>query len=123
MRELYECAVMEDALSRYLGGREFDVAHVHHMTGLSTGAVGVLQAAGIPTVVTLHDYWIMCPRGQMWHKDEHPCEQVEKDQCAACLAPLFGAWLQPGSGRSPDRRRSRRSTTWRGRRFAARTAC
>ena len=98
LRDLYRCTVMEEALSRYLSGREFDVAHVHHMTGLSTGAVAVLQAAGIPTVVTLHDYWIMCPRGQMWHKDEHPCEQVEKDQCAACLAPMFGAWLQPGVG-------------------------
>lgn len=98
LRDLYRCEVMEAALSRFLRGLQFDVAHVHHLTGLSTGAIAVLQAAGIPTVVTLHDYWIMCPRGQMWHKDEHPCEQVEKTQCAACLAPLYGEWLPPGDG-------------------------
>ena len=66
----------EEALRRFLFDRHFDVAHVHHLTGLSTGALAVLREHRIPTVMTLHDYWTMCPRGQMWHRDGYACESV-----------------------------------------------
>ena len=95
LHDLYRCALLEDSLRRFLADRQFDVAHVHHLTGLSTGAVEVLQDAGIPTVLTLHDYWLMCPRGQMWHRDGQPCETVEPGRCADCLAPTFPHWLPP----------------------------
>jgi len=37
--------------------------HVHHLTGMSTAA-RVLEQAGIPVVLTLHDYWLACPRAR-----------------------------------------------------------
>ena len=100
LRDLYASELMETSLQSFLDeaaseGRRFDVAHVHHLTGLSTGSVNVLQAAGIPVVLTLHDYWLMCPRGQMWHRDGHACEAVEPATCAACLSPTFPDWLPP----------------------------
>ena len=41
-----------------------DVAHIHHLTCLSTAITAALAARGIPAVYTLHDYWLMCHRGQ-----------------------------------------------------------
>lgn len=41
-----------------------DVAHVGHLNHLSTGLVDVLNEFQIPIVFTLHDFWLMCPRGQ-----------------------------------------------------------
>src|SRR5262245_15822792 len=41
-----------------------DVAHVHHLTCLSTTIVDALAARHIPCIVTLHDYWLLCHRGQ-----------------------------------------------------------
>lgn len=100
LRDLYVSELMEASLQRFLDaaaadGRGFDVAHVHHLTGLSTGSVELLAAAGIPVVLTLHDYWLMCPRGQMWHRNGHACEAVEPTTCASCLTPTFAQWLPP----------------------------
>lgn len=93
---LYRCPTLDRSFEEFLGERAFDVAHVHHFTGLSTGVLDVLQRRGIPVVVTLHDYWLMCPRGQMWHRRGELCEQVEPERCADCLAPTFGGWLPEG---------------------------
>lgn len=93
LADLYRNPQLEDALRTFLAGRSFDVAHAHHLTGLSTGSLAVLQAAGIPTALTLHDYWLMCPRGQMWHREGRACERVEKTQCYHCLQPGYGHWL------------------------------
>ncbi|HEY3346080.1 MAG TPA: glycosyltransferase, partial [Nitrospirota bacterium] len=38
-----------------------DIVHIHHLMGLSGGIVAAAKDAGIPVVVTLHDYWFICP--------------------------------------------------------------
>ncbi len=46
-----------------------DVAHIGHLNHLSTGLVEVLHRASIPIVFTLHDFWLMCPRGQFLQRN------------------------------------------------------
>ena len=41
-----------------------DMAHIGHLNHLSTGLIDELNAQNIPIVFTLHDFWLMCPRGQ-----------------------------------------------------------
>lgn len=41
-----------------------DIAHIGHLNHLSTGLVDELNRCKIPIVFTLHDFWLMCPRGQ-----------------------------------------------------------
>lgn len=99
---MYNCAPMATALQQWLAaakaaGKGFDVAHVHHLTGMSVDSVAVLRNAGIPVVMTLHDYWLMCPRGQMFHRDEQACATVEPERCGACLQATFPWWLQESS--------------------------
>ncbi|MBL8730569.1 MAG: glycosyltransferase [Planctomycetes bacterium] len=94
----YLCPPMAAALRQFLGerraaGETFDVAHVHHLTGMSTDALGELAAAGIATVLTLHDYWLFCPRGQMFHRREEVCETAAPARCAECLQATFPHWL------------------------------
>lgn len=95
---MYRCEPMASALRAFLQSerdarRSFDVAHVHHLTGMSTDSLAALRDAGIPSVLTLHDYWLMCPRGQMWHRREETCEQVEAQRCGECLSLTFPHWL------------------------------
>ena len=95
---MYRCTPMADSLRKFLAaeresGRGFDVAHVHHLTGMSTDSLDALREAGIASVLTLHDYWLMCPRGQMWHRREEVCEQVEPNRCGECLSLTFPHWL------------------------------
>jgi glycosyltransferase involved in cell wall biosynthesis len=41
-----------------------DIAHIGHLNHLSTGLIDVLKEQNILIVFTLHDFWLMCPRGQ-----------------------------------------------------------
>lgn len=62
-----------------------DVAHLHHLTCLSTGIVELLQRRRVPTVMTLHDYWLMCHRGQLLDLDLRPCDGPGTDGCSRCI--------------------------------------
>ena len=62
-----------------------EIAHIHHLTGLSTGIVPLLRARGIPCIATLHDYWLLCHRGQLLDLHLRLCAGPEPDGCAHCL--------------------------------------
>lgn len=103
LASMYECEPMARSLDAFLvdqrhRGYAFDVAHVHHLTGMSTSSLRVLRSHGIPVVLTLHDYWLMCPRGQMWHRREEVCERVEPQRCGECLAATFPHWISAANG-------------------------
>jgi len=40
-----------------------DIIHVGHLNHLSTSLVEIAKNYSIPIVFTLHDYWLICPRG------------------------------------------------------------
>jgi glycosyltransferase involved in cell wall biosynthesis/MoaA/NifB/PqqE/SkfB family radical SAM enzyme len=74
-----------------------DVVHIGHLNHLSTSLVEVAAHREIPIVFTLHDYWLMCPRGQFMQT--HPasaadiwaaCDGQEDGKCAErCYARYF----------------------------------
>lgn len=75
-----------------------DVAHIGHLNHLSTGIVDVLHRLHIPIVFTLHDFWLMCPRGQFLQRGfgtETPaalCSGQENAKCASnCYSAFFAS--------------------------------
>ena len=67
--------------------REFkpDIAHVHHLTCLSTDIIGVLNEHAVPSIFTLHDYWLICHRGQLLDLAYRVCDGPGPSGCANCL--------------------------------------
>lgn len=63
-----------------------DVVHIQHLTCLSTGIPRQAARRGIPVVVTLNDYWLICHRGQLVDRDGRRCNGPEPDGCARCLS-------------------------------------
>ena len=63
-RDGYRHQAVDDAFADVLDDVEPDVVHVGHLNHLSTSLVFVARDRGVPVVFTLHDYWLMCPRGQ-----------------------------------------------------------
>ena len=61
-----------------------DVVHVHHLTCLDTGIVSECARRGVPVVLTLHDYWLLCHRGQLLDVDLAPCDGPSADRCSRC---------------------------------------
>jgi glycosyltransferase involved in cell wall biosynthesis len=66
-----------------------DLVHVHHLTCLSTSILEVSRQAGYATVMTLHDFWMVCPRGQRIDPELTICETIDRAKCQACLARLW----------------------------------
>jgi GT2 family glycosyltransferase/glycosyltransferase involved in cell wall biosynthesis len=67
-----------------------DIAHVHHLTCLSTDLVEFLSGQGVPVVLTLHDYWMLCHRGQLFDLDERRCGGPIDGECCRCVPASAG---------------------------------
>jgi len=75
-----------------------EVIHFQHLMYLSVGCLKIAREAGAAVLMTLHDYWLECPRmGQLVHADGALCESVDFDRCGTCL-PSFN-WSQSASAR------------------------
>lgn len=70
-----------------------DVVHVHHYMNLFAPLAGDAKAAGIRTIVSLHDFLVVCPRFFMVRPDGKFCGDdtpVPRARCVECCAPEFG---------------------------------
>ncbi|MEN9786479.1 MAG: hypothetical protein RLZZ299_1743 [Pseudomonadota bacterium] len=82
-----------------------DVVHVHHLAGADLAVPVLARASGARVVLTLHDAWTHCARGQLVDADAVPCEGPSEAACARCLAPALWA---PAPARAAARLPARR---------------
>jgi glycosyltransferase involved in cell wall biosynthesis/MoaA/NifB/PqqE/SkfB family radical SAM enzyme len=88
-KDRYRHVGVDRRFAEVLDAFEPDVVHIGHLNHLSTSLVGETASRRIPVVYTLHDYWLMCPRGQfMQMHPEDPlelwaaCEGQDDRKCA-----------------------------------------
>src|SRR5262249_54294240 len=56
----------ESAFASLLAEWRPDVCHFHHLRFLSLGLPAIAKRLGVPTLMTVHDYWLLCARdGQL----------------------------------------------------------
>jgi glycosyltransferase involved in cell wall biosynthesis len=101
LADVVESPRAEEVLRRWAEARALDLVHVHHLSGWGLGALRALRAAGAGLVMTLHDYWTLCPRGQMLRADGAVCARAEAATCGECLART---WPHLVPSRSGERR-------------------
>jgi glycosyltransferase involved in cell wall biosynthesis len=62
-------------IRRLLAGDDYHLAHIHNVFPLISPAVlGACHAAGVPVVMTLHNYRLVCPNG-LHMRDGRICEE------------------------------------------------
>lgn len=95
-RDRYRLAVVDQRFAEVLDSFQPDLVHIGHLNHLSTSLVAEAKRRDIPVVYTLHDYWLMCPRGQfmqMHSADDNlwaACDGQENRKCATqCYARYF----------------------------------
>jgi len=103
---------IDAAFGEYLDVEKPDLVHVHHLTCLSSTIIDVAKDRGLLVVMTLHDYWMICPRGQRIHPDDLGiCETLDRKRCLSCLQSLWphllpqwtpGSFLQRLFGKNPS---------------------
>ena len=84
--ESYDNPGVAAALAEWLDREPCDVAHIHHLTCLSTAIVRELKSRHVPVVLTLHDYWMLCHRGQLLDLHLRRCE--DPSSCHDCLGAV-----------------------------------
>lgn len=62
-----------------------DVVHFQHLLHLSAGLPRVAKEHGVPSVLTLNDYWFLCPRVQLQRPNGVNCTGRRELGCLLCL--------------------------------------
>lgn len=98
----YRHAKLDARFAELLSNIKPDIAHIGHLNHLSTGIVDELNKQNIPIVFTLHDFWLMCPRGQFLTRSIGQennfrlcCGQEDRKCATSCYRVYF-------SGREPE---------------------
>lgn len=84
---IYENPYLEEHLQSFLLNPKPDI--FHQISGYLITASGLRTAhrLGIPTVVTLTDFWFLCPRIQMIRSDGEISQlPIQPSKCVRCLA-------------------------------------
>lgn len=65
----YNHNIINEKFAKSLKESKPDIAHIGHLNHLSIGIVDELKKQNIPILFTLHDFWLMCPRGQFLQRN------------------------------------------------------
>jgi glycosyltransferase involved in cell wall biosynthesis/MoaA/NifB/PqqE/SkfB family radical SAM enzyme len=101
LKDRYRCDEIDNRFAEVLQEVKPDIVHIGHLNHLSTSLIEKAAKLGIPIIYTLHDYWVMCPRGQFMQmfpedpKDLWPaCDGQEDSKCAErCYQRYFSGNL------------------------------
>jgi glycosyltransferase involved in cell wall biosynthesis len=96
-RYRYRHTAVDLAFANLLAQVNPEIVHIGHLNHLSTSVINEIAKRKIPIVYTLHDYWLMCPRGQFIQRNSIKndelwslCSGQDDRKCAEkCYAGYF----------------------------------
>lgn len=95
--ETYNNPRMDELFHEILDEVKPDIVHFQHLLNLSVNFIQIAKKRGIPVVFTLHEYWLLCPKGgQMLRKRQNGsawlsqeiCWDINPEKCARCVVSL-----------------------------------
>lgn len=82
----YQSDQVEEWMDRFLEENKPDLVHVTSTMTLGVGVLRATKRAGIPLVLTLMDFWFVCPRTTLLHGDGQLCDGIKTAwDCQQCL--------------------------------------
>lgn len=101
---------LDRALGDLLATIRPEIVHLHSGYLLGVSWFARARAAGATTLLSLHDYWILCPQMTLTHPGGHVCSGPESAaKCAWCLATerrryrMLDTWTGGAAGRAVAR--------------------
>lgn len=71
-------------IQRFLDDNKFDLIHVHMMLDVDWDIYDVIKQ--YKYIVSLHDYFFICPRIQMLMPDNTVCKHYDASKCSRCVS-------------------------------------
>jgi glycosyltransferase involved in cell wall biosynthesis len=85
-RMLYDSLPVEKWFDQFLTTNQPDLVHVTSTHSLGVGMLRSVSRAGLPLILTLMDFWFICPNHQLLHSSGQVCDgQTTPQECQACL--------------------------------------
>lgn len=70
----------------WLKSNAIEVVHIHSLEGFGLDLIGEIRKAGLPVIVTTHNYHYVCPQVDLLHKETECCLDYEGGKrCVGCL--------------------------------------
>ena len=88
-RDKFQDRWMDKAFREIIEEIKPDICHFGHLSHLSTNLVNIAKEYKIPVVYTLHDYWLMCIKGQLITPDQNLCSNPNPEACYRCNEKYF----------------------------------
>jgi len=95
----YNHHLINEKFNKLLNEIKPDIVHIGHLNHLSIGIIDELKKLNIPILYTLHDFWLMCPRGQFLQRNFDGenlfqlCDKQENSKCAKnCYSMYFSGY-------------------------------
>lgn len=86
LERYYKNDIIEEAFRNYVKTCKPDAIHFQHCIGLSASLPKRAKLMGIPFVLTLHDYWYICPNAHLLTPDLTICPGAhERVNCYRCV--------------------------------------
>jgi glycosyltransferase involved in cell wall biosynthesis len=78
---------IEDSFRHLLADLQPDLVHFQHVMALSARLIPLARRAGLPALLTLHDYWFICGNAQLIWPDTRTCRgKALGMNCVRCAA-------------------------------------
>ncbi len=88
-RSKYIDEKLAEIFEEYLLKINPDIVHIGHLSHLTLLIVDIINEKNIPILFTLHDYWMMCIRGQLIKKNLKLCDCPSIKKCTECSKKYF----------------------------------
>jgi len=94
-RDTFQNADIEASFERFLDETKPDLVHFNHLMSLSYRLIAQAKRRQLPCVLTLHDYWFICPNSQLIRPNGNVCAgKAMGFNCARCAVGRFAKrWL------------------------------
>ncbi|WP_024870923.1 glycosyltransferase [Tolumonas lignilytica] len=76
----------DDALEAYILQENPDVIHFHSIYGVSERFINFIINSKFKYVISLHDYYLVCPRIFMMDCNGSPCRRIDLTKCKKCIS-------------------------------------
>ncbi len=86
LRHKYIDKIIDKLYKEFLREIDPDIVHIQHLSHLSTNIINITKKYGLPIVYTLHDYWLICVRGQLITPSYKICPGPSVTRCLRCLS-------------------------------------
>eukprot|EP00026_Physarum_polycephalum_P001664 Phypoly_transcript_01666.p1 GENE.Phypoly_transcript_01666~~Phypoly_transcript_01666.p1 ORF type:complete len:901 (+),score=157.82 Phypoly_transcript_01666:113-2815(+) len=104
----YQNDEIDAAFAKVLREESPDVVHMGHLNHLSVGMVKKAKEHNVKVVFTLHDFWMMCPRGQFLQigldagEPWKACSGQDNHKCATVCMNRFHTGVTTESSKQKD---------------------